>query len=418
MCTSPRLVAIPHLGKKLVPCNNCMECRYKHGREWTFRLSAELENWSSASFITLTYNNEHLPFMLVKRDFQLFMKRLRNYANFYFNGNRNVTYSIKYFACGEYGDNSWRPHFHFIAFGLPNNSITQALVCLAWSSHTFADFPNLKNTIDIYANDFRKSRDYRVCLSKGYGFITVDPCNIQTIKYTCGYVNKKIKSNPLVYEALKFIPPFQLSSQGLGKSYIDNNSNIDYMVENKSVPFNGFDISIPRYLRKKLQSDYGLVIEDLDKKAIKDNKDKFITIFGEELYEKYSYEDTLYKNEYSKGDSAYKTFKIHSKGELTPVGSVMLLEATEDITRQREYELKQRRKNIHRDKSEEVYCKNLELQKFKNYVNLRYKQITSDKIYYSNKLLFKKSMCREDVDFIENKIDYYNKLLNALEALK
>lgn len=62
-------------------------------------------------FITLTYSDEFLPpdGSLVKRHFQTFMKRLRK-----LHGHRKV----RYFHCGEYGDQTNRPHYHAILFGI------------------------------------------------------------------------------------------------------------------------------------------------------------------------------------------------------------------------------------------------------------------------------------------------------------
>lgn len=68
----------------------------------------------SNSFLTLTYNNEHLPsnFSISKRELQLFIKRLRIEIERNYNGRR-----VRYFACGEYGEKSHRPHYHMILFG-------------------------------------------------------------------------------------------------------------------------------------------------------------------------------------------------------------------------------------------------------------------------------------------------------------
>lgn len=61
-------------------------------------------------FITLTYSPENLPEggNLQKRDFQLFMKRLR----------KEHSSRIRFFHCGEYGENFSRPHYHAILFGI------------------------------------------------------------------------------------------------------------------------------------------------------------------------------------------------------------------------------------------------------------------------------------------------------------
>ena len=61
-------------------------------------------------FITLTYDDEHIPddHGLRKRDFQLFMKRLRE---------RYSGRTIRYYHCGEYGARTSRPHYHALLFG-------------------------------------------------------------------------------------------------------------------------------------------------------------------------------------------------------------------------------------------------------------------------------------------------------------
>ena len=98
-----------------VPCGKCPDCRADLAREWSNRCLLELEdNDNIGCFVTLTYNDFNLPIdddgpTLRKRDFQLFMKRLR----FHFQNSR-----IRFFACGEYGSRTHRPHYHVILFGL------------------------------------------------------------------------------------------------------------------------------------------------------------------------------------------------------------------------------------------------------------------------------------------------------------
>ena len=90
-----------------VPCGHCLACRIARTREWTVRLLHESEFWEDTIFVTLTYDDEHLPSdrSLVPRDLTLFFKRLRKDL-----GDRK----IKYYACGEYGDTFGRPHYHAI----------------------------------------------------------------------------------------------------------------------------------------------------------------------------------------------------------------------------------------------------------------------------------------------------------------
>ena len=60
-------------------------------------------------FITLTYNDENLPYAhnLNRSDLQKFIKRMRKKHG-----------QFRYFCCGEYGDKTQRPHYHIIIFGL------------------------------------------------------------------------------------------------------------------------------------------------------------------------------------------------------------------------------------------------------------------------------------------------------------
>lgn len=103
-----------------VPCGKCGYCIKKAIDAWCLRLYHEMEVSSSAYFITLTYNDEHLPPRqeLSKRDLQLFIKRLRK-----------VNPGIRYFAVGEYGTEKGRPHYHAVIFNL----IDLALITDSWT---------------------------------------------------------------------------------------------------------------------------------------------------------------------------------------------------------------------------------------------------------------------------------------------
>lgn len=99
-----------------LPCGNCWGCRLERSRQWALRCLHESTLHEFNCFITLTYNDEHIPLIgdkervwstLRMRDFQLFMKRLR----------KNVG-QCRFFHCGEYGSKNGRPHYHAIIFGL------------------------------------------------------------------------------------------------------------------------------------------------------------------------------------------------------------------------------------------------------------------------------------------------------------
>lgn len=93
-----------------VPCGQCVGCRLEKSRQWAMRCMHEKRMFDESCFLTLTYDDEHLPKYntLDKRDLQLFFKRLRKEYGEY----------IRYYACGEYGETTGRPHYHVLLFNL------------------------------------------------------------------------------------------------------------------------------------------------------------------------------------------------------------------------------------------------------------------------------------------------------------
>lgn len=94
-----------------VPCGRCWGCRLELSRQWALRCVHESQLHNESSFITLTYDDEHLPYggTLIKKHFQDFIKRVRRK----YEGRR-----LGYFHCGEYGDRTRRPHYHALLFGV------------------------------------------------------------------------------------------------------------------------------------------------------------------------------------------------------------------------------------------------------------------------------------------------------------
>jgi len=91
-----------------LPCGQCVGCRLERSRQWAIRCMHETAMHDASSFVTLTYDDNHLPTdnSLSYRDFQLFMKRLRAKVG-----------SVRFYMCGEYGEQFSRPHFHACIFG-------------------------------------------------------------------------------------------------------------------------------------------------------------------------------------------------------------------------------------------------------------------------------------------------------------
>lgn len=99
-----------------VPCGRCIGCRLERSRQWAIRCINEAQMHEQNSFITLTYNKENIKYggnesgTLWPKDLQDFWKRLRKELS-------KDGKSIRYFACGEYGDTTRRPHYHACLFG-------------------------------------------------------------------------------------------------------------------------------------------------------------------------------------------------------------------------------------------------------------------------------------------------------------
>ncbi len=98
-----------------LPCGKCIGCRLNYSRQWAMRCMHESRLHKENCFVTFTYNDEHVRWSsvtgeqtLFKKDLQLFWKRLRKALD---------PIKFRYFACGEYGDTTNRPHYHAIIFG-------------------------------------------------------------------------------------------------------------------------------------------------------------------------------------------------------------------------------------------------------------------------------------------------------------
>lgn len=98
-----------------VGCGQCAHCRLDRSADWAVRCVHESKLYAENCFLTLTYDDEHLPKSgpwpsLVKRDLSLFLKKLHNRLL------KKRGYGIRYYACGEYGERNGRPHYHAIIF--------------------------------------------------------------------------------------------------------------------------------------------------------------------------------------------------------------------------------------------------------------------------------------------------------------
>lgn len=92
-----------------VPCGKCIGCRLDYSRHWAIRSMHEARMHSDNCFVTLTFNDEHMPLdrSLSRGYIQSWLKRFRyKYGD-----------GIRYMLCGEYGARTGRPHYHILFYG-------------------------------------------------------------------------------------------------------------------------------------------------------------------------------------------------------------------------------------------------------------------------------------------------------------
>lgn len=91
-----------------VKCGQCLGCRMEKKRAWAIRAVHEAQMHAQTSFLTLTYDDDHLPEdrSIDVRHWQLFAKKLRKKMG-----------PFRFLHCGEYGEKNLRPHYHAIIFG-------------------------------------------------------------------------------------------------------------------------------------------------------------------------------------------------------------------------------------------------------------------------------------------------------------
>lgn len=106
---------IPDSRPLQLPCGRCIGCRLERSRQWAVRLVHENKLHERSCFLTLTYDQDHVPKdgSLNVKHFQDFMKRLRKWQA----TELPEDGKLRFFHCGEYGEKNGRPHYHAIIFG-------------------------------------------------------------------------------------------------------------------------------------------------------------------------------------------------------------------------------------------------------------------------------------------------------------
>lgn len=188
--------------KLSVPCGQCIGCRLERSRQWAIRIMHEASQHSDSSFVTLTYRPDDLPAggTLVKWHFQDFMKRLRS---------RLSPSRIKFFHCGEYGEEFSRPHYHAIIFGFafPDKEFYREFNEERWFKSEFLD--------DIWS----------------HGMCVVGDVSFKSAGYVARYCMKKVngdrsydhywRSDELTGECTRVEPEYATMSHGIGAGWFE-----------------------------------------------------------------------------------------------------------------------------------------------------------------------------------------------------
>lgn len=179
-----------------LPCGKCVGCQADKAREWAIRIYHESTLHAQNAFLTLTYENN--PDTLVARDLQLFLKRLRH------------IYRLRYFAIGEYGDRSHRPHFHAIVFG--------------------TDFRELSYAINdkLYGSPV-------VDAEWGKGLCAIAPVSMATCMYVARYCQKKAGTEAITMMSRR---------PGIGHTWLDRYHGD--LTRTGSVVIEGREYPVPR----------------------------------------------------------------------------------------------------------------------------------------------------------------------------
>lgn len=218
--TAEPIFTATELHQLQLPCGTCIECRRAQARAWALRCTLEYSQHQRVAFTTLTYDDSHLPNTLQKRDLQLFLKRARQRL-----ARSLPARQLRFFAAGEYGETTNRPHYHAILFGADKRD--SALIQDTWA----------------------------------LGFTSTEHATPASIAYTAGYCAKKLSDNyrrwwpEHMYERInyetgevyRYQPPFlQMSRRpGIGGAARQfTNSWRDHAI------LNGAKLAVPRFLRK------------------------------------------------------------------------------------------------------------------------------------------------------------------------
>lgn len=287
-----------------IPCGQCIGCRLEYSRQWAIRCvnEASLYSCERCFFITLTYDNDHLPFnyddilsshtslsdkfcispTLRKADLSAFIKRVRSYFLYHFNDD-----NIRFFGAGEYGDTFQRPHYHLIFFNISNPGDFKEL---SSSKSGYKQYSS-KVFSDLWKN----------------GFVSIGSVTFDSASYVSRYMTKKHKGKDSSFYFDNFIEPeFSLMSRrpGIGYSYYQKNKDkiFSRFSQFLSTKKGTLKLRPAKYYQKLFESDNPDLMSDFRDSDNYLNYSRFIDSFSRTDVNSVSYSNVREQN---------KLLKIH-----------------------------------------------------------------------------------------------------------
>lgn len=208
-----------------IPCGKCIGCRLDYSRMWAIRAVHESMLHDKSSFVTLTFDNDHMPddCSLHKEYISSWMKRFR----------KKFGDGIRYMLCGEYGEKFGRPHYHilFFNFDFPDKKY--------WSQRNGQIYYRSSMLEDVW-------RD--ACSSESNGYSIIGDLSFESSAYVARYVTKKLDGDLADQKYNGREKEFLNMSRmpGIGHDFIVK--NYKHIFDNNFVVLpNGHKAPIPRY---------------------------------------------------------------------------------------------------------------------------------------------------------------------------
>jgi hypothetical protein len=248
-------------GNLRIPCGQCIGCRLERSRQWAVRCMHEAKMHERNCFLTLTYSPEKLPEggTLVKKHFQDFMKRLRRKFVPVMPGGLssvdserwNFHHGIRFYHCGEYGENGERPHYHAILFNFfPEDAV----------------FHSMSGDNKLFVSPILEEL-------WSHGFVTIGEVTFDSAAYVARYCTKKVTGSDAVEHYRGRLPEYATMSRrpGIGKAWFDKFKGDCYPSDLMILPTaNGIKKGKPpRYYDSKYAEEHPDLFEDLKETRLK-----------------------------------------------------------------------------------------------------------------------------------------------------